>query len=113
MTASSTRLGYLREHHAEICFHTRLRRVEVVAGRARRLEFTNGLTVTMADDELLVLAVPPAAAAALLPGTITPEESRAIVNAHFRLSRAVAEPTFIGLIGGISHWDLCATMSPQ
>jgi hypothetical protein len=97
-------LAYLREHGAEIGLHARLRRVEVVAGLARRLDFTNGLTVTMAEDEFLVLAVPPAAAAALLPGLVTPEESRAIVNAHFRVSRSVPEPTFIGLVGAISQW---------
>ena len=53
--------------------------MEVVAGRARRLEFTNGLTVTMADDELL----PPVAGCGMAARVITPEESRAIVNAHF------------------------------
>ena len=92
---------------------TRLRRVEVVAGRARRLEFTNGLTVTMADDELLVLAVPPAAAAALLPGTITPEESRAIVNAHFRLSRPLRNRRSSASSAAFRIGSLCATMSPQ
>jgi squalene-associated FAD-dependent desaturase len=97
-------LAYLREHGAEICFQARLRSVEVGAGLARRLDFTNGLTVPIADDDFLVLAVPPAAAAALLPGLVTPEESRAIVNAHFRVSRSVPEPTFIGLVGAISQW---------
>ena len=97
-------IAYLRERGANICFHTRLRRVEVAAGLARRLDFTNDLTVAIAVDEFLVLAVPPAAAAALLPGLVAPEESRAIVNAHFRLSRSVPEPTFIGLVGAVSQW---------
>ena len=57
----------------------------------------------MADDSV-VLAVPPAVAEDLLPGLVTPADSRAIVNGHFRLERDVEGMTFLGLVGGTAQW---------
>ena len=50
---------------------------------------------------------PPPAAASLVPDLTVPEESHAIVNAHFRLSEPAglpAELPFLGLIGGTAQW---------
>lgn len=55
-------------------------------------------------DETVIVAVPPAVAASLLPDLVTPRQSRAIVNAHFRLDQAVAAPDFLGLVGATAQW---------
>ncbi len=55
----------------------------------------------------MVLALPPYATASLVPALTVPEESHAIVNAHFRLSEPADLPTelpFLGLIGGTAQW---------
>ena len=43
--------------------------------------------VDLAEHDAVLLAVPPVAAAALVPGLETPQQYRAIVNAHFRMRR--------------------------
>ena len=43
----------------------------------------------------------------MLPGVRVPSESRAIVNAHFRLARPAVPPDgspFLGVIGGSAQW---------
>jgi hypothetical protein len=52
----------------------------------------------------VVMAVPPRAAASLLPGLKTPTEFRAIVNAHFRVAPPAGCPPITGVINGIVEW---------
>lgn len=96
----------LRERGADIRLNARLRAIDGDGHRIRRLRFAagGGTDVAISDDETIVMAVPPATAAALLPGLSVPKESRAIVNAHFRVSRSVTNPGFIGLVGGTAQW---------
>jgi len=51
-----------------------------------------------------VLAIPPAGAAAVVPGLVVPRASRAIVNGHFRLCQRRADMSFLGLVGGTCQW---------
>ncbi|HYN38898.1 MAG TPA: hydroxysqualene dehydroxylase HpnE [Rhodospirillales bacterium] len=99
-------LAFLHRNGAVVRLHARLRAIGGEGGRVRRLHFTggSGTEVAVGDDETVVLAVPPAAATALLPELRAPEASRAIVNAHFRVSRAVAAPDFLGLVGATAQW---------
>ena len=60
--------------------------------------------MTLGDDEWVIVAVPPAVAASLLPGLVTPKHSRAIVNAHFRLDYAAPASDFLGLVGATAHY---------
>ena len=63
--------------------------------------------VALREGESVILAVPPAAASALVPSLTAPRESNAIVNVHFRLSepaRLPGEAPFLGLIGGTAQW---------
>lgn len=63
--------------------------------------------VALQEGESVILAVPPAATAALVPSLAVPRESSAIVNVHFRLpepARLPAEAPFLGLIGGTAQW---------
>ena len=61
-------------------------------------------TVALAPDDAVILAVPPDAAAALVPGLDAPNEFRAIVNAHFRIEPPAGAPPMIGVINGTAEW---------
>ena len=91
---------------AEVGFNRRLRALEGKGARLTALDFAEG-PVALAPRDAVVLALPPARIAELLPETPVPLESRAIVNAHFRLDAAPAFPDdlpFLGLVGGTAHW---------
>lgn len=88
------------------CVHT-LRRVRVLEFEADRLvmlRFSDGECVDVKPEDTVVLAVPPEAAAELLPGVETPVGSNVIVNAHFVLRESRAEWEIEGIIGGFSQW---------
>ena len=100
-------LRMLRGHGTGIRFKKRLQAIEYRKGRACALRF-GAESTPLEDGDSVVLAVPPAAAAALVPGLIVPEQSNPIVNVHFLLSRRPAdlspELPFLGLIGGTAQW---------
>ncbi|HET6519818.1 MAG TPA: hydroxysqualene dehydroxylase HpnE [Geminicoccaceae bacterium] len=99
-------LGFLRHHGATMRFRERVRELSFSDGRVDRLAGADG-RVALDRDDWLVLAVPPAIAAGLVPGLPTPRESRAIVNAHFRLGAPPARhdgAPFLGVIGGTAEW---------
>ena len=99
-------LELLRQRGATIRLRQRLRAINYTGGGASQLDFGSEV-VALQDDESVVLALPPSAAASLVPALTVPEESHAIVNAHFRLSEPVglpAELPFLGLIGGTAQW---------
>ena len=99
-------LRLLRRRGAAVRLGRRLRRIACSEGRAAALDF--GVeTVVLAPGETVVLAVPPAAAASLVPALTVPKRSHAIVNVHFRLSACPGLPEdlpFLGLIGGVAQW---------
>jgi hydroxysqualene dehydroxylase len=97
-------LGFLRERGADVRLHARLRQIEVADDRACCLRFAGGGATEVSPGESVVLAVPPAAAAGLLPGLVTPDGGRAIVNGHFRMSGPFPAPAFVGLVGAVSQW---------
>lgn len=99
-------IAWLRAQGAELQFKRRLTRVGLSQGRANALYFGARAAPLGAGDSV-VLAVPPQAAAGLLPGIAAPLESSPIVNVHFRLSQQadIAEQLpFLGLIGGTAQW---------
>lgn len=91
---------------ADIRFKARLRRLERSDDRVTGLHFPDGL-LRLGRDDIVVLAVPPDACADVWPEAETPTESRAIVNAHFKLPERIELPhkaPFLGLIGAQSQW---------
>ena len=48
--------------------------------------------------------MPPWAARELLPGLETPDEFRAIVNAHFRVTPPPGQPAILGVVNGLIEW---------
>jgi len=99
-------LKRLGERGAEIGYSRRLRALEIVDGRVVQLDFVQGPIAAQPGD-VVILALPPARVVELLEGARVPLESRAIVNAHFRLAAEPALPEdlpFLGLVGGTAHW---------
>ncbi len=99
----SPALGLLGDRGAEVVLNHRLRDFQVNDGRVTALNFGDD-TVPLNEEDRVVLAVPPLAAAGLIPGLDVPDQSRAIVNGHFRLDREIEEFSFLGLIGGTAQW---------
>lgn len=100
----------LRRHGAEVHFNHRLRAIGFAGDRAEGLDFGED-KVSLRAGERAVIALPPAGAAALLPGIEAPRDSRPIVNAHIRLPAPPApapgmsaELPFLGLVGGAADW---------
>jgi squalene-associated FAD-dependent desaturase len=99
-------LRFLRRHGAEIAFGQRLRAVGLEERSASSLDFGQR-RIDLGPGDRAILALPPGQVAALLPGTAAPQESRAIVNGHFRLPAPVRLPgnaALLGLIGGTAEW---------
>lgn len=99
-------LERLEREGALVLRNSRLRGLEVEEGRARRLFFPHG-PAEIGPSDAVILAVPPARTAELLPGLGVPPEGPAIVNAHFRLARPARLPgglPLLALIGGTAEW---------
>jgi squalene-associated FAD-dependent desaturase len=96
-------LRTLDELGAELRLGSRLRAIEVAADRIAALAFDEG-SDRVAADEAVVLAVTAPAAARLLPDLVVPDEFRAIVNAHYRVTAPAQAPLFVGVIGGTTEW---------
>jgi squalene-associated FAD-dependent desaturase len=96
-------LAMLQGRNSEIQFGARLRAIVFADGRVAGLAFDAG-TVDVSENDWLVLAVPPAVAARLVPELIVPDDHAPIVNAHYRAPAPAAAPAFIGLIGGTAEW---------
>lgn len=99
-------LAKLEARGAEIRFSARVDRLELEAERVAALVVA-GERVEVGSGDAVVLAVPPAAAAALVPNLTVPSAAHAIVNAHFRLDRPVTLPggfPFLGLINATAQW---------
>jgi hypothetical protein len=61
-------------------------------------------TVDIGDDDVVVMAVPPRSAMALLPGLTAPTKFCAIVNAHFRFKPPAGLPPMTGVVNGLIEW---------
>ncbi|MFW2852634.1 FAD-dependent oxidoreductase [Sphingomonas sp. TX0543] len=58
----------------------------------------------VAEDEVVILAVPPWVAAALLPEIEVPDVFHAIVNGHFAIRPPSGAPAMLGMLGGTAEW---------
>lgn len=99
-------LKYLGKNNVAFQSNRRLKEIELDSQRATRLHFVDD-TVEIADEDRVVLAVPPHIAQTLLPDLTLPTVSHPIVNAHFRVDQPVSTPDqagLIGVVGGTAHW---------
>ncbi|MGJ4905833.1 hydroxysqualene dehydroxylase HpnE [Bradyrhizobium sp. HKCCYLS2058] len=81
-----------------------LRGLDNAGGRVTGLRFGGDETVALGPSDVVVLAVPPRPAMALLPGLTGPTKYRAIVNAHFRITPPRDAPALLGVVGGLVEW---------
>lgn len=96
----------LGELGVPIGFTHRLREFEFRGHTVVGLSFIGG-DVALADDDAVVLAVPHRVANLLVPELVTPEDSRSIVNAHYRLPAPVKLRDglhFLATLNGTAHW---------
>ena len=94
----------LQERGHSVQFSHELRTLGMSGDRISELDFGGGDKITLAADDAVVLAVPPRAAATLLPGLKTPTKFRAIVNAHFRVDPPRDAAPILGVVGGLVEW---------
>jgi hydroxysqualene dehydroxylase len=96
-------LRRLRTLGAEIRLHARLRRMIFAADRVCDLAFEDG-AVSLAANDIAILAVPAAVSARLVPGLTVPDAASPIVNAHFRCAAPLGSPPFVAVVGGAAQW---------
>jgi squalene-associated FAD-dependent desaturase len=94
----------LQDKGASLRFGHELRALATSADRVGALNFGTGDEIVIGPDDAVIIAVPPRAAAALLPGLKTPTQFRAIVNAHFRCDPLPGAAPILGVIGGTVEW---------
>jgi squalene-associated FAD-dependent desaturase len=96
-------LRYLGEKGAAVRLSTRLRGLTLGPRAAMALEVPDA-TLPVAAGDAVVLAVPPWQAAELVPGLTVPDDFRAIVNAHFKMTAPAGSPPILGVVGGTAEW---------
>ena len=93
----------LQARGSAIAYGRELRGFDNAGDRVSKLSFGEE-AVSLAASDVVVLAVPPRAAASLLPGLKTPTQFHAIVNAHFRHDPPQGQPPILGVVGGLVEW---------
>jgi squalene-associated FAD-dependent desaturase len=93
----------LQDKDASIQFGHELREFATTGDHVGELKFGSD-TIALGPGDVVVLAVPPRPAAALLPGLKTPSKFRAIVNAHFRFDPPRDAAPILGVVGGLVEW---------
>src|SRR5262249_55915297 len=93
----------LQERGSSVRLGHELRQFGTVSDHVSELKFGDD-TIDLAPTDAVVLAVPPRAAASLVPGLKTPTKFRAIVNAHFRFDPPPNAAPILGVIGGLVEW---------
>ena len=96
-------LAFLSRRGSEVRFGARLKALGFADGRVTELAFDGG-AIVLRPQESVVLAVPAANAARLVPGLVVPDDYAPIVNAHFRCAAPPDAPLFVGIVGGSAEW---------
>jgi phytoene dehydrogenase-like protein len=96
-------IAYLTERGASFSYGRTLRAIDYDGERATALDFGEE-RVEIAAGDLVLLAAPPVVAKAYVPGLVTPEKFRAIVNLHFKIAPPAGHPMYLGLVNSLSEW---------
>ncbi|HEY4078359.1 MAG TPA: hydroxysqualene dehydroxylase HpnE [Rhizomicrobium sp.] len=96
-------LQFLVGKGALVRLSTRLRGLTLGPRGVMALDLPDA-TMPISANDVVVLAVPPWAAADLVPGLTVPNDFRAIVNAHFKMTAPPGSPPMLGVIGGTAEW---------
>jgi squalene-associated FAD-dependent desaturase len=96
-------LAFLNDKGASVRLGTRVRGLTLGPRAAIALDLPDATRPVDAND-VVILAVPPWAAADLIPDLTVPNDFRAIVNAHFKMPAPAGTPPILGVIGGTAEW---------
>ena len=96
-------LAYLEAHGTTVRLRHELRALRCEAAQVSQLDFGSHV-IGLKSGDMVILAVPPNAASALLPDLRVPCAFRAIVNAHFRVDVPPEVPPMIGLVNATTEW---------
>jgi squalene-associated FAD-dependent desaturase len=96
-------LDFLRRRNRPVRMGHQLHRLATSGARVEALDFGTD-KIALENDDMVILAVPPYAASALIADLKVPTEFRAIVNAHFRIEPAPYQPAILGLVNGTTEW---------
>lgn len=96
-------VDWLAAERQRVTFNRRLQGIGFQGDRIVSLDWGQG-PEAVGGAEAVILAVPPWAATALVPGLEAPDAFRAIVNAHFAIPAPAGAPAMLGLIGGTAEW---------
>jgi hydroxysqualene dehydroxylase len=96
-------LSLLSRRGARVRFGARLKALGFAEARVSELSFDDD-RIALRPEDSVVLAVPAAIAARLVPGLTVPDDYAPIVNAHFRCALPAEAPLFAGIIGGTAEW---------
>jgi squalene-associated FAD-dependent desaturase len=96
-------IAHLQSRNVGVRFEHELRALRMDGKRVSALDFGVD-AVSLGSGDAVILAVPPHAAAALVPGLQTPIDYRAIVNGHFRMAVPAELPPITGVINGTVEW---------
>jgi squalene-associated FAD-dependent desaturase len=96
-------IAYLTRRGGTFSYGRTLRAIEYEGERATALDFGEE-RVEIAAGDLVLLAAPPVVAKAYVPGLVTPEKFRAIVNLHFKIAPPAGHPMYLGLVNSLSEW---------
>lgn len=96
-------LRKLQSQGIEPRFGARLKEIAFEDGRAHALRFGDE-EIEIGHDDRVVLAVPAWIAQELIPGLVTPDDHRAILNVHFRIAPPPGQPLLLGMVGSLSEW---------
>ncbi len=98
-------LDLLAKRKVDVRFAQRLAALESDGNRVTGLSLSRGREPVGGED-VVVLALPPAGAAAVLPDLPVPAGSYPIVNVHYRVQGVPSKdgPELLGLVNGVAHW---------
>ncbi len=96
-------LRFLRARDVAVELGHRLRAMRFTTGKVAALDFGDDEAAINPADAV-ILTVPPPVAADLVSGLKTPNEFRAIVNAHFRVDPPASLAPIIGIVNGTIEW---------
>ncbi|MFO1247448.1 MAG: hydroxysqualene dehydroxylase HpnE [Alphaproteobacteria bacterium] len=101
-------LAYLKDKNATVRLGTRLRGMTLGRRSVMALDLGEA-AVPLDPNDAVVLAVPPWVAKDVIPTLTTPDDFRAIVNAHFKMRAPLSPesggaPAMLGVIGGTAEW---------
>jgi hydroxysqualene dehydroxylase len=96
-------LAFLKSRNVMIRFGHELRSLHLSGAIVSALEFVTD-TVEIAAGDAVILAVPPPAAASLVPDLQVPSTFRAILNGHFAVAPPPDFPPIIGVVNATVEW---------